>query len=654
MIRVWRLVAEAYQDNIMAGGSGGALLAQQRAAAAQAARQSAIDNNNSSIPYTDANGVVVGGYDQPAPGVRTNSSANTSSGDAPSKASAAPVAGKQDIFTGLCDALNAHQLELVKLKQREIPDQYVIEFAPSALGDATIKRPGDQNQNQAPMQNNTTASDQLSQEKQSLNKNAMTWPVAAGTQIVQLIDNVMRVSSYITDQQIVQVSPVGDPKTGVQKQVPSPGTGQPPAWFKISVAAEPLGKDNVINDFAYRMTFIVSPYQPAQLISQYFPDSKYRGVHKSYQYWFTGQNTQILSYEQKYDNAYRITMSGIGVETQKKLKTDWRDQNRKIYVATSENHAQGAKDYANEPGDNAASFLYDPKSLSTVKMRIVGDPAWLQQGECGLGVSARTFTFAPFTPDGSINFDASAIMFDVSFNQPVDYDFNTGIMNTNTMNRQGLPQEHYTFTAVECKSTFSKGRFEQELTGKLVTDEVKAPTTAGTGRPVSTTAPTAPTAPTASPAAGSRQPATGFGDEEETYTTDSKGNTFKDGTLYRAAEVDEFPEDQLPASPQPAAPPAAPTSNGDIDYNAGLAGTSSAPQNASAPDKVLANEEETAAVNAYIAAGGTFPRGTGPITSGPLFDNVVSAKASLTARQQAAASSATTSSAPQIIAKDDS
>jgi hypothetical protein len=297
------------------------------------------------------------------------------------------------------------------------------------------------------------------------------------------------------------------------------------------------------------------------LISQYFPNPKYRGVHKSYQYWFTGQNTQILSYEQKYDNAYRIALTGTGANLQRKLKTDWRDQNRKIYVATSENHAQGAKDYANEPSDNAASFLYDPKSLSTVKMRIVGDPAWLQQGECGLGVSARTFNFAPFTPDGTINFDASAIMFDVSFNQPVDYDFNTGIMNTNTMNRQGLPQEHYTFTAIECKSIFSKGKFEQELTGKLLTGEVKASTATGTGRPAATTASTA---------AAVRQPGTGFGDDGETYTTDSKGNTFKDGTLYRAAEVDE--DIALPST-QPAAPPEAPTSSGDIDYNAGLAGS---------------------------------------------------------------------------------
>jgi hypothetical protein len=475
---------------------------------------------------------------------------------APAKASGAPVAGTENLFTGLCAALNQFQEQLVKDKKREIPDQYVIEFAPLALGDSTIKRPGDQNQAQAPMQNNATP-EKLDAAKNNVNRSAMTWPVSAGSQIVQVIDNVMRVSSFITDQQIVQISPVPDPVTGVQKQVSSPGTGKPMAWFKISVAAEPLGKDNIINDFAYRMRFIVSPYQPAQMISQYYPESRYRGVHKSYQYWFTGQNTQILSYEQKYDNAYRIALTGIGANIQKKLKTDWRDQNRKIYVATSENHAQGAKDYANEPSDNAASFLYDPKSLSTVKMRIVGDPAWLQQGECGLGVSARTFNFAPFTPDGSINFDASAIMFDVSFNQPVDYDFNTGIMNTNAMNRQGLPQENYTFTAIECKSIFSKGKFEQELTGKLLTGEVKASAATGTGRPATTPAATATAASrtTGIPNDGS------LGSEvvdETGQVSNLRRNEY--GDLYDPAGT---AGSALPL-PQPAAPPAAPTSSGDI------------------------------------------------------------------------------------------
>jgi hypothetical protein len=502
------------------------------------------------------------GEDNSGPGVRSVGGLDVgkpAAGQPPAKASAAPVAGKESIFTGLCDALNQFQLQLVKDKKRKIADQYVIEFAPKALGEATVKRPGDQNQTQAPMQNNNSA-EKLDPEKNNVNRTAITWPVTAGTQIIQLIDNVLRTSSYITDQQIVQISPTADPKTGVQKQTPSPGTGKPLSWFKINVVAEPLGVDDIINDFAYRLTYIVSAYQPGQVISQYFPDSKYRGVHKSYQYWFTGNNTQILSYEQKYDNAYRIALSGIGADTQKKLKLDFRDQNRKIYVAMSDNQAAGAKDYTNEPGNNAASFLYDPKSLSTVKMRIIGDPAWLQQGECGLGVSAKTFNFSPFTPDGSINFDAQSVMFDVSFNQPVDYDFNTGIMNTNTMNRQGLPQEHYTFTAVECKSFFSKGRFEQELTGKLVTDEIKASAkgTAGTGRSI------AGTIGAAVSALGSRLGAIPQSQADAQDLENGSGTTQSD-----IADT----EQEDPPSPQPANEPGDPTSSGDIDFNAGLAGS---------------------------------------------------------------------------------
>lgn len=499
------------------------------------------------------------GEDNSGPGVRAVGGLDTNkptAGQAPSKASAAPVAGKESLFTGLCDALNQFQAQLVKDKKRQIPDQYEITFAPTALGEATVKRPGDQNQSQAPMQNNNTA-EKIVPEKNSVNRSAITWPVTAGTQIIQLIDNVMRTSSFITDQQIVQVSPIADPKTGVQKQVSSPGTGKPPVWFKISVAAEPLGVDNIINDFAYKLKYIISSYQPAQLISEYFPDSKYRGVHKSYQYWFTGNNTQILNYEQKYDNAYRIALSGIGADTQKSLKTDWRDQNRKIYVAMSENQAAGAKDYTNEPGNNAASFLYDPKSLSTVKMRIVGDPAWLQQGECGLGVSAKTFNFSPFTPDGSINFDAQSIMFDVSFNQPVDYDFNTGIMNTNTMNRQGLPQEHYTFTAIECKSTFSKGRFEQDLTGKLLTGEMKAPSSKNdTGRKTSVAV-----------ATDSRpSPSTAEQIVAEQNASFEYGTTEGSEQTKMLAEQDAglFDEPTKPPTLQPAAPPSAATSSGAV------------------------------------------------------------------------------------------
>jgi hypothetical protein len=495
----------------------------------------------------------------------------------PPKASAAPVAGKQNIFTGLCEALNSYQKEQVRLKRREIPDQYVIEFAPANIGSSSVKREGPQDITTAPMQTPDSAA-KISPAENSVNKNARTWPVAAGTQIIKVIDDVMRNSSYITEQQNVEISTTTDPITGIQTQKVNAKSGSGDMrWYKISVATRQLGYDKIIRDHAYQMRFIITPYPVAQMTSQYFPDSRFRGVHKAYQYWFTGANSQILNYEQQYNNAYRLVLSGIGPNQQKQVTTDFRDQNRYITMATSTNQALGAKAYANEPGNNAASFLYDPVSLSQVKMRIIGDPGWMQQGECGLGVSAKNFNFSPFNADGSINYDSQAVMFSVAFNTPADYDFNTGLVNVNEKTRNGQPQEYYTFQAVKCKNYFSKGRFEQEIEGKLVIEKNTKPNVstpiAGNGRP-----------------ANGALSGTGAGSRNSNILDDgSRGYAIQDETgkvsPYRKNEYGDLyvpledaaqnPDSELTSAitPQPAAEPEPPTSPGDIDYAAGLAGT---------------------------------------------------------------------------------
>jgi hypothetical protein len=220
-------------------------------------------------------------------------------------------------------------------------------------------------------------------------------------------------------------------------------------------------------------------------------------------------------------------------------------------------------------------------------MRIVGDPAWLQQGECGIGISASAFNFSPFNPDGGINFDAQAIMFDVSFNQPVDYDFNTGIMNTSAMNRQGLPQEHYTFTAIECKSIFSKGKFEQELKGKLVTDEIKAATKTSQGR--STTGTTGTTGAATTSATNVRSsPVTAEQIVAEQNASFEYGTTEGSEQTRMLAEQDAGLFDEPPPATQPAPPPESPTSSGDIDYNTGLA--SSGEEVATAPQQIARDD----------------------------------------------------------------
>jgi hypothetical protein len=328
----------------------------------------------------------------------------------------------------------------------------------------------------------------LKPDSNSVNTKASTMPVTAGMQIVQFIDQIMRSSSYITDQQLYIVDPVPDPVTGVQKTIPNPNPpGGIVAWYKVSVEATQLAYDAKRHDHAYRMKYVITPYAINSLPSDWFPDSRYRGSHKSYNYWFTGANKEILNFEQEYNSLYRLIISGLSVPVQQ-ARTDFRDQYRRTFLPTSENHAKGADGNTNEPVDNAASFLYSPSDQAKARLRIVGDPAWMQQGEVAEGVSARNFNFNPFNNDGTINYDSQEVVFDISWNQPQDYDLNTGLMD---LNRTGIkpdgtystqPQYNATYTAIKCKNIFSKGRFEQELEGRLLIEFEKNQTVANNGR----------------------------------------------------------------------------------------------------------------------------------------------------------------------------
>lgn len=397
---------------------------------------------------------------------------NAGAGTAPPKASAAPGKTK-DVFTGLCEALNTFQRRLADPKdpnrKYDVPDEYEIEFSPTSLGAATMKREGSTDKSNTPMQQPTPGA--FNPASNSVNNNAVVMSVSAGMQIVQFIDQVMRNSSFITDQLLW----ITDPVTKEIRPNPNPPGGIV-SWYKISVQATQLDYDARRRDHAYRMKFLITPYAINTLPSDWFQTSRYRGSHKSYNYWFTGANAEILNFEQEYNNLYRLVVSGLDVPVQEAFRTDFRDPNqyRRTFLPTSEDHAKGYSAGTNEGPDNGASFLYSPADQAKVKLRIVGDPAWMQQGEVSTGVSGRTFNFSPFNDDGTINYDSQEVVFDISWNQPQDYDLNTGIVDLNATNPKPdgsyntQPQYNFTYTAIKCKNIFSKGRFEQDLEGRLL------------------------------------------------------------------------------------------------------------------------------------------------------------------------------------------
>jgi hypothetical protein len=397
-------------------------------------------------------------------------------------------------FVGLCEALNQAQQDWVKEGKYEVADVYEIVFQPPTMANATMKKPGSVDYGQTPNPTNDTAAQQLDPATDSVQTTSRTFQVTAGTQIVQVIDQVLKNSSYITDQQQFIVDEV----TQQVKPQPKPANNQV-AWYKINIMAQPLKYDTKRRDFAYKMTYLITPYAINTMQSPWFPKGRFRGLHKSYNYWFTGKNTQILTFEQDYNNLYRLVLSGQNVPLLKSATSNNRDIARWTYVAASAQSSQGAAGTTNEAAANAADYLYSPSDQAKVHLRIVGDPAWMQQGEAAVGVTARNFSFLPFNNDGTINYDSSEIVFDINWNRPADYNFNTGIVDVNANTAGNQPQENLTYTAIRCKSYFNKGRFEQDLEGRLLIEyfdnlnsnpaikATSAPAPANAGTPASPT-----------------------------------------------------------------------------------------------------------------------------------------------------------------------
>jgi hypothetical protein len=430
-----------------------------------------VGSNRGSIPYNvelssgTVKEVLTGAISTVTPpdATTTTNTNPTTTPSAPEKANAAKSV-KTTIRQGLMAALNAYQAELVARGTYTYPDTYSVEFANPSIANASIVVKGADKKSK-PMANPNTAAEAIDPKKQSMDNSSRTVSIVAGTQIVQALDLILRSSSYITDQAAVVI----DENNQVQQSNGAPA--QNLAWYKISLQATPRNYDYKRNDYAYDIKYVISAYKINQMVSDYFISPKYKGVHKQYNYWFTGENTQVLAYEQNYNSLYSAVLSGGpgGQFVNEAIKRNFQPR--------SGESSQGAQGRTNEIGANAADYLYNPNDLQNVTLQIVGDPAWLQQGEAFCGATAKNFNFNPFLPDGTINFDSQQTLFEILINTPQDYNFDTGLIDPNSQSTifqngaqaPGAARQSYVYLANTCTSEFVKGKFTQVLKGSLLT-----------------------------------------------------------------------------------------------------------------------------------------------------------------------------------------
>lgn len=414
-----------------------------------------------------------------SPGASTTTGTGGGGANAPANAGAAPSTINQVVARGMFDALNKNQQDLVKRNIYEIADHYEIEFVDANdIKQATLILPTDKvskkSSNYAPPP--TTSSASLSSDKVVTTPAKRALPITAGQSVTQVIELIIRNSSYITNQAAVTNNPDGSPDPA--EKPPQ----KPMQWFMITYSAKPIGNkiDSKRNDFAYNIKYTVTRYEVPNFDSKYFPVAAYPGLHKEYKYWFTGENTAVLDYSASYDALYNITVSGTkpgdsAQDARRRLLTSSaRDIPKYVYNPRSTQGVGYGDGKSNESSANAAEYLYSPDTLHSSRLRIIGDPAWIQQGSIFKPANPDTFKADAklgFLADGTISFDSAQILYEIAWQRPEDYDIKTGLADpyAKTVKKYGerAPLQSNIYQALKVISEFRSGRFEQTIEGAL-------------------------------------------------------------------------------------------------------------------------------------------------------------------------------------------
>jgi|LakMenEpi03Aug12_release.lakeMendotaPanAssembly.Ray.scaffolds.fasta_scaffold96261_2 hypothetical protein len=440
------------------------------------------DANQSSAETRRLAGAGTAQQRVPAPtqaSVRAVDNAIDAAAKAPQTAVSAPNPSRT-IVQGLMQAMNDFQQKLVLDGVYEQADNYSIEFVgPGAekIAGATLVQP---NVKIPKVYTNMAEGEVKPPEKDRVDMASRSFSITAGQQILQVIELVLRNSSYIGSQALFTIDENG-------KQIPTKNLNynEPVKWYVINMSAQPRSSklDGKRNDYAYDIKYTVSPFLIKNLNSIYFPVNKFSGIHKSYPYWFTGQNTAVLEYQETLNTIFRATLSGsveedsLATKVRNSQTASLNDIMMYTYQARSTESSQNALGKSFELGANAAELLYDPVGLREAKIKIIGDPAWIAQGSLFRPVNQETFggkaLTSGFMPDGSIAFDNQEILFEIVWQRPEDYDLNTGLADpyskTQKKYNARVALQSRVYAATKVTSEFRSGRFEQTLVGKIYT-----------------------------------------------------------------------------------------------------------------------------------------------------------------------------------------
>jgi len=300
--------------------------------------------------------------------------------------------------------------------------------------------------------------------------------INAGTNVVEVINMVMRASKYIRDQ-------IPDPATDAVGggQAIADKLKRPINWYKITPVIT-IGEFDFKRDcYSKKITYHVEPYTYYNTKFRDAPQKLPDSYSKSYQYMYTGKNRDIISFDIDFDTMFYTKITADRSKAQKDRTQPQAEQSQEDNTNAPNRPKRitnnvvvpvaGQAGAPNPASVDSKSVLVNDLTQSmmsssrgdmiNVKLKIVGDPEFIKQDDVYFNPTNNpSQPNKRYDKNGSLIFDVSEIFALIKFKTPVDFNAETGLMEFETW-ETSVFSGIYKIITVE--NEFSRGQFVQTL-----------------------------------------------------------------------------------------------------------------------------------------------------------------------------------------------
>ena len=376
--------------------------------------------------------------------------------------------------SGLFDRLNAMQTQITNTdadkKKQNTSDVYKVRFVDTAIKEALIVDKDFYVKSRAPMaqvKNSAQSTVRTASQTTTVDKKKRVIDIASGTSVLTAIDQIISQSTYLTDAMKVVDDEESQP-TLENEQTFVKNEPKPLFWYSVVPETKIIGYDNLRNDYAYEIVYVIYKYEVPYLKSLVSGNStNYRGPSKIYNYWYTGKNTEVLSYEQQYNLLYFLG-AALGSDSGTIPLSGDTTPNKAIPGQNA--NPMGKESGKMELQNSIKTFLYSPGDQIKAQIKILGDPDYLMP----IG--------GPVTDNFTINPNTGQVFIEIDFKQVEDYNIDSTGIASDTLVEHGLlkPNDNIVmwdyppaikkvtegrmvFMVTRVVSRFNKGTFTQDL-----------------------------------------------------------------------------------------------------------------------------------------------------------------------------------------------